>query len=98
MHFCAADEYMQKRVEQMQKALRAAGAGKGAALPAAFIENSSHCQLNADGEKVIGPNKDRRWLPDLMTQVCTSNAFDIWCTSIFRHEHTYKCPAFVATQ
>lgn len=64
-----ADEYMQKRVESLQKAIRGAGAGKGATLPAAFIENSSHCQTNDDDEKVIGPNKDRRWLPELMTQV-----------------------------
>ena len=49
--------------------MRAAGAQKDASLPVAFIENSSHCSTNAAGEKVIGPNKDRRWLPELMAQV-----------------------------
>lgn len=64
-----AGEYMQKRIDQMQKAIRGAGAGKGAVLPAALIENSSHCITNDDNEKVIGPNRDIRWLPELMTQV-----------------------------
>ena len=49
--------------------MRAAGAEKSASLPVAFVENSSHCAVNSAGEKVIGPNKDRRWLPELMTQV-----------------------------
>lgn len=63
------DDYMQNRVNTLRKAMRAAGAEKDATLPVAFIENSSHCATNEAGEKVIGVNKDRRWLPDLMTQV-----------------------------
>ena len=72
-----ADEYFQKRVDTVRKAIRAAGAGKEAALPAAFIENSSHCLTNDDDEKVIGPNRDKRWLPDLMTEVIMSS-----CTAV----------------
>lgn len=60
---------MQSRVSTLRKAMRAAGAKKDASLPIAFIENSSHCAVNSAGEKVIGPNKDRRWLPELMAQV-----------------------------
>ena len=52
--------------------MHAAGAVKSASLPVAFVENSSHCATNSAGEKVIGPNKDRRWLPELMAQV-------LWC-------------------
>ncbi|DBA84015.1 hypothetical protein WJX77_008857 [Trebouxia sp. C0004] len=63
------DEYTETRVETLRKAIRAAGAEKDAALPVAFIENSSHCSKNDAGEKVIGVNKDRRWLPELMSQI-----------------------------
>lgn len=70
-----AEKYADTRVSTLRKAMRAAGAQKDASLPVAFIENSSHCATNAAGEKVIGPNKDRRWLPELMAQVvlhCTA--------------------------
>lgn len=66
---CLADEYTETRVKTLRKAIRAAGAEKDAALPVAYIENSSHCTKNDAGEKVIGVNKDRRWLPELMSQV-----------------------------
>jgi hypothetical protein len=66
---CLADEYTETRVQTLRKAIRAAGAEKDAALPVAYIENSSHCAKNDAGEKVIGVNKDRRWLPELMSQV-----------------------------
>ncbi len=65
----SADEYTETRVKTLRKAIRAAGAEKDAALPVAYIENSSHCTKNDAGEKVIGVNKDRRWLPELMSQV-----------------------------
>lgn len=65
----SAEDYVESRVSTLRKAMRAAGARKDASLPVAFIENSSHCSVNAAGEKVIGPNKDRRWLPELMAQV-----------------------------
>lgn len=65
----SAENYADTRVSTLRKAMRAAGAQKDASLPVAFIENSSHCATNAAGEKVIGPNKDRRWLPELMAQV-----------------------------
>ena len=67
--WCPADEYTETRVKTLRKAIRAAGADKDAALPVAYIENSSHCTKNDAGEKVIGVNKDRRWLPELMSQV-----------------------------
>ncbi|KAL0047664.1 hypothetical protein WJX82_008800 [Trebouxia sp. C0006] len=63
------DEYTETRVKTLRKAIRAAGAEKDAALPVAYIENSSHCTKNDAGEKVIGVNKDRRWLPELMSQI-----------------------------
>lgn len=56
-------------MKTLRKAIRAAGAEKDAALPVAYIENSSHCTKTDAGEKVIGVNKDRRWLPELMSQV-----------------------------
>ena len=64
-----AEDYVESRVATLRKAMRASGATKDAVLPVAFIENSSHCAVNSAGEKVIGPNKDRRWLPELMAQV-----------------------------
>ena len=67
--WCPADEYTETRVKTLRKAIRAAGAEKDAALPVAYIENSSHCTKNDAGEKVIGVNRDRRWLPELMSQV-----------------------------
>ena len=67
----AAEEFAQTRVSELRKAMHAAGAPKAATLPAAYIENHSLCAKNPAGEKVIGPNKDRRWLPELMTQVRT---------------------------
>jgi len=69
LHLLSVDEYMENRVKTLRKAIRAAGAEKDASLPVAFIENSSHCATNDAGEKVIGVNKDRRWLPELMSQV-----------------------------
>ena len=69
MLFAYAEDYAETRVSTLRKAMRAAGAEKDASLPVAFIENSSHCATNAADEKVIGPNKDRRWLPELMAQV-----------------------------
>ena len=72
--FAAAEDYAETRVATLRKAMHAAGAQKDASLPVAFIENSSHCSTNTAGEKVIGPNKDRRWLPELMAQVLLLNA------------------------
>ncbi|KAL3139107.1 hypothetical protein ABBQ32_005900 [Trebouxia sp. C0010 RCD-2024] len=63
------EDYVESRVSTLRKAMHAAGAKKDASLPIAFIENSSHCAVNSAGEKVIGPNKDRRWLPELMAQI-----------------------------
>lgn len=57
-------------MKTLRKAMRAAGADKDASLPVALIENSSHCAKNGADEKVIGINKDFRWLPELMSQVC----------------------------
>ena len=74
MLFAGAEDYAETRVSTLRKAMRAAGAQKDASLPVAFIENSSHCSTNTAGEKVIGPNKDRRWLPELMAQVSLLNA------------------------
>ena len=62
---------MEQRVSSLRTAMRKAGASKKAALPVAYIENSSHCATNTAGEKVIGVNRERRWLPELMTQVRT---------------------------
>ena len=74
MSFACAEDYAETRVSTLRKAMRAAGAQKDASLPVAFIENSSHCSTNTAGEKVIGPNKDRRWLPELMAQVLLLSA------------------------
>lgn len=73
--------------------MRAAGAQKDASLPVAFIENSSHCATNAAGEKVIGPNKDRRWLPELMAQVLLfKTALLLWSTQHVPHTWLYNTP------
>ena len=87
MLFACAEDYAETRVSTLRKAMRAAGAPKDASLPVAFIENSSHCATNTAGEKVIGPNKDRRWLPELMAQVLLLNAAVLWSLGQ-THMHT----------
>ena len=52
---------MEQRVSSLRKAVQKAGAGKKAALPVAYIENSSHCT----GDSVVS------WCP--MIQAWLSN-------------------------
>ena len=61
------EEFVEQRAAAIRGALRDAGAGPGAELPAVLIENSSRCDTNAAGQQVL-PNEEA-WLPALMTSV-----------------------------
>lgn len=68
---CAnAESFLARRLDTLQRALQ--GAGAGGPLPYVLIENSSKCNTNDSGEKVL-PN-GTVWLPQLMRKVSTSEA------------------------
>jgi hypothetical protein len=69
LHHGIADEFVKQRASIIREALRDAGAGPDAELPAVLIENSSRCDTNAVGQQVL-PNEEA-WLPALMTSVRT---------------------------
>lgn len=60
-----AETFLARRLDTLQRALQGAGAGRP--LPYALIENSSKCNTNDSGEKVL-PNGSV-WLPRLMQKV-----------------------------
>lgn len=60
------DEFVQKRVAEVRKAVRSAVGNNSLELPYALVENGSRCATNANGEKVL-PNPEKTvWLTKLV--------------------------------
>ena len=72
-----ADEFAEKRGQQLQQAIRKHGNCKEASLPVAFLENSDKCKQNETGEKVL--QNGEAWLPKLMDKVDISL---FWCQNL----------------
>ena len=73
VHCLASTEsFLKQRVDNLQRALAAAGA-PSAPRPVVLIENSSKCNTNSGGEKVL-PSGDV-WLAELFHQVSRK----VWC-------------------
>lgn len=47
------EDHVKERTNQVRSAIKAGGKGISADLPVVLIENSSRCQMNAGGEKVV---------------------------------------------